>query len=218
LVELIPGTSLPMYGPQNALQPEGRGDVKITGDRMPVSMLEQVDGAPGLSQRELEVLAAALRVYDAKPARMRVEYPRSGAVTDATTGNVIVQLFEVPQGMQGHLAQVTVDIPGSGSINPTAPFASGSAFSFLAKAPSASGNRVSPSAANVTAFRAGMISFAPTSAAGPMIPGQWTFNDSNAPVAFGGEAFFYVLSGGSVAAVVAQSLSIVARINLENKE
>lgn len=218
MVELIPGTSIPITGPSVALQPEGRGDVTIIPERLPVSMIdESVENPVDSHEGQQALLGAALRYFNFASKRLRVEFPRVNVTTDASTGNAAVMLFEVPQGMQAHLASATIDIPGSSSITPGAPLTNAAAFAILAVAPPSTGIN-NPTAAQITAFRRGSVGFSPSAAGGPIIPGQWTYNDSNAPVAFGGQAFWYVVNGGGVAAILGQSLTVSARVNLENRE
>lgn len=218
MVELIPGTSIPITGPGQALQPEGRGDVTIIPDRMPVSMIdESVEQPLDSHEGQQALLGAALRYFNFASKRQRIERPRVAGNTDPTTGNLILQLFEVPQGMQGHLTFCGIDIPGSATISPSAPYSNAASFAFLAVAPPSSGPP-SPTAANMTSLRRGFVSFAPSTPAGPIVPGFWTANDSNAPIAYGGEAFYLGIVGGSVAAITSQAIVAVARINLENRE
>jgi hypothetical protein len=214
MVELIPGTSLPMYAPASTLQPEGRGDVKITPERQPHSLLERIDDPANLTETERIFVQAALRAFDRKPLKTRHVDIATGGVTDATTGNLVVPLYLCPQGSELHITNVTVDAPGSATINPSAPFANAASFMFLAKA----GANAATNSANATTLRPGMVAFAPTSAAGPIIPGQWTFNDSNARIAFGNEQVYFVLIGGSVAAILGVSLRVSFRFNLLSEE
>ncbi len=215
MVELIPGTSLPVYAPGSAYQQEGRGDVRITEDRQPRSLFEKIEQEDGLTAAERGFVAAAIRAYDRRPKKVRHVDATVGGQTNATTGNLVLPLYECPQGSELHVTNVTVDTPGSATITPSAPFANASSWMYL----SAAGASTSPNnLAAVTALRAGMIAFAPTSAAGPIIPGQWTFNDSNARIAFGGEMVYFVLVGGSIAGILGQTLAVSFRFNLLSDE
>jgi hypothetical protein len=135
--------------------------------------------------------------------------------TDATTGNVVIPFFTVPAGFEGHLTSLTVDCPQQSTINPSAPFANSSSWQFVAKLPAGS---TGLSAAQADTLRPGLVAFAPTSAAGPIIPGQWTFNKDQAPVGRGGDVFYYVLHGGSIAAILNLALQVIYRIDLYTYE
>jgi hypothetical protein len=213
-VELIPGTTLPFHTGPGGFQPEGRGEIIPNPEHRSPSLLEKIGSRDDLSATELAFAAAALRAYDHRSSKVRDVYASAGGVTDATTGNIVVPLFEVPAGMFGHVAQVTVDAVSSATITPAAPYANASSWAYIAIAPASS----MPANPAATALRAGMAAFAPSSAAGPIIPGQWTFNDTNAPVAWGGEQVYFVLVGGSVAAVKSLNLQVTYRINLYSRE
>lgn len=207
---LVPDTALPDPAPREALQPEGRGTVELEHRFVPPSLFEKIQSADGVSSTELAVVGAALRAFDRAPQPMRTLYIPSADNADGTTGNLVLQLFEVPAGTEAHLTQLTVDTPQSATINPTAPFASASAWSFIALAPPSSTDNDS----SALALRQGMVGFAPTTAGGPILPGQWTFNDTDAPVGRGGMMFYYVLVGGSVAGLLNLTIKTTARINL----
>ena len=210
MVELIPGTALPLHVGPGGQQGEGRQSIGITRERAPVAMTEG-ENVDGLDPRTLALVERMITRYDAAAKRVtKTIFGSAGGVTDATTGNLVVPLFTTPQGMDGRLTYCTVDAPLSVTINPTAPFASGSAFIYLSISASSSGD----SAANATTYRGGMVAFAPTSAGGPMIPGQWTFNIDQAPVVQGNESIHFICSGGSVAAIKAVTLRVKYRIEL----
>jgi len=209
---LIPYTALPEAGPGQADQPEGRGTVTADRNIVAPSLFEKLATVDGISAAELAVATRALDAYDRAPARVRTFFPVATDITDGTTGNVVLPLFDVPAGMEGRISSLTVDTPASTTITPAAPFANASSWAFIAKAPPTSTD--SDTAALVLSLRQGLVAFAPTSASGPIIPGQWTFTDDQAPVARGGESFYYVLVGGSVAAILALTVRAVARVNL----
>jgi len=210
MVQFIPGTALPT-NVDEAGSGEGRGEPSFLPSRIPgPSLFEKLGDRDDITPSELAVITAALRVYDQRPKKERTVDNTVGARTDATTGNLVVELFSCPQGWEAHIANVTVDAPGSATITPTAPFASGSAWSFISVAPPTTGEPASLA----DALRVGMVTFAPVAAGGPIIPGQWTFNDSNARVAYGGESIFYCLHGGSVAALLNLTLQVGFRLNL----
>lgn len=206
----IDGLPFGSANPDQALQPEGRGTVELTREFVPHSLFERLMSVDGIDDTERAVVAAALRAYDNAPARVRTFFPVTTDQTDATTGNVVLQLFEVPAGMEGRLCSLTIDTPQSATITPAAPFSSASAWAFIAKAPPST----TDNDASALSLRQGLVAFAPVSAAGPILPGQWTFTDDQAPVARGGEMFYYVLIGGSVAAVTSLSVRATARVNL----
>lgn len=208
MVDLIPGTALPLSPPGAAAQPEGRGNVILTPARQPVSMLERLSQRDDISPAELMYLDAAVRRFDRQPPSKRYRFIPSSDTTDASTGNLALQLYEVPQGAECHLASVTVDTPSSATITPAAPYANAASYMFLAKAP--------PSTSDNDAFalslRPGLIAFAPTAAGGPILPGQWTFGEGDAPVGFGGEMFWLVIVGGSQAAILGLTVTAKTKI------
>lgn len=217
-VELIPGTALPMYAPETARQPEGRGGIQLTDARQPPSMIENVpedienvpEDGDEISRAHHQLVQAAIRSFDRAAPRAKTYYPQSSDQTDGTTGNLVLQLFEVPAGMEGRITNVIVDAPDSATINPSAPFANAACWAFIAVGPPTS----TDNDGLADSLRNGMVAFAPTSAAGPILPGQWTFNDPAAPVAYGGEMFYYCVHGGSIAAILNLKLRVRSRINL----
>lgn len=211
-VELIPGTALPVYAPGAAEQPEGRGGIQLRPERQPPSLLERIDDPEGLTPAERMVVAAALRAFENKPKRVKHIDATVGGQTDATTGNLVIPLYQCPAGCELHITNVTVDPSGSATITPSAPYSNAASYMFLSISGSSTGT--GSATATVNALRNGLAAFAPTSAAGPIIPGQWTFNDSNARIAFGGETVYFVFVGGSIAAVLNLALRVSFRFNL----
>lgn len=209
---LVPLTALPETTPGQAMQPEGRGEIVPNQQFAPGTLFQKIVDGDGIDETERAIVGAALHAYDNAPLRARTFQTVAADQTDGTTGNAVLQLFECPAGMEARLTSVTIDAAQSATITPAAPFASASAWSFIAKAPPS--NTDNDTAAQVTALRQGLVTFAPTSAAGPILPGQWTFTDDQAPVARGGEMFFFVLVGGSVAAITNLALRAVSRVNL----
>lgn len=208
-VELIPGTALPMYAPGDTAQTEGRGDVQIRPGRQPVSLLERIAAnGDGVSGAELAHIDAAIRAYNKAVELEAMYFPRQADQTDPTTGNLVLPIFDVPQGMQGHLSMLTVDAPQSATINPSAPFSSSGVYAFIAVAPPTSSDD------DAVSLRSGLVAFAPTASGGPVLPGQWTFNDSNAPIAWGGQTFYYCLVGNSQAALTNIAIQATGRVNL----
>lgn len=206
MVELIEGTALPMYAPGTQRQTEGRSPVQQENQQP--SLFEKIASRDGISPAEQAVVAAALRAYDRAPKRRMTVYPKVSGTTDATTGSIVLELFEVPAGWQAHLTQVTVDCPGSSTITPAAPFASASSWMFLAV------SSRTQRATVPTTIRAGAVAFAPSSAGGAILPGQWTFNDTSSPVGRGGQFFYFALVGGSQAGLTSLQVTANARVNL----
>lgn len=210
-VQLIPGTALPIVTPGMAPQPEGRGDVVIATERQPPSLIDPNAPDPTLlAEGYRQMVDAAIRAYDRAPKRDREYFQGTAGQTDGTTGNLLLELFECPQGKQGRIVLVTVDAPNSATITPSAPLASASIWTFLAVLGTSSGIANTGPAAS----RAGMVAFAPTSAAGPVIPGQWTFNEDEAPIIWGGQMLYFIMVGGSVAAATNLLVECSYRINL----
>lgn len=212
--ELVPGTALPATGPDQTRQPENRGTMIPTpgsdSSTPGVSLFERLTARDDISVSEAHLVGAALRAFDRAPKAEKIIYGSIGDQTDPTTGNLVVLLEQIPQGSHGRITQVTVDAPMSATITPAAPYANALSFAYVAVLPPTSG----VSDATAATSRAGLVAFAPTSAAGPILPGQWTFNEDEAPVAWGGEAVYFVLVGGSVAATLNLFLQVTYRINL----
>ncbi len=209
IATLQPNTSLPATGPGAALQPEGRGTVELERRFVPPATSEPVTLTPD-EQAERQVAETIIRAFDNRPARGRTFQSVSTDVTDGTTGNVVLQLFEVPGGMEGRLTQLLVDVPSIATITPAAPYSNAASWAFIAIAPPST----TDNDASALTLRPGMVAFAPTSAAGPILPGQWTFTDDQAPVARGGEMFYFVLVGGSIAAILSATVRARYRVNL----
>lgn len=211
--ELVPGTSLPMTNPGGE-QHEGRDYININRERAPVSLFQKIEDPAFLTAAERAFAQAAIRAFDTRRRLERTMFIPTAGETDATTGNLVLQLFECPAGLEAQLTSLTVDFPNSSSVTPSAPVANAAIFMFVSVLP-AQTRPNSEATANST--RRGMVTFAPTSAAGPVIPGQWTFGDGSAPIAFGGQAFHFVLVGGSQSAVTGQAVMTRARVNLYSR-
>lgn len=206
--ELIEGTSLPYTVAATTLQPEGRGTPVFAGMHPGgPSMLERI--APVVEPHELAIAAAALRAYDRSPKLERTIFDAANDQTDGTTGNLLLQLFEVPAGSEGRLTNVAIDAPNS-AFSASAPFSSATAWAFLAKGSPTNTDNDSFAAT----LRPGLLAFAPTSVAGPWLPGQWTFTDDQAPVAFGGQMFYLCIIGASVATLLNITVRAAYRVNL----
>lgn len=209
-VELIPGTALPFIAPSMAPQPEGRGGVQLTDERQPPPMVEGSESGDLVPDSYRQIVDAALRAFDRSPKFERTVFDGTAGQTDATTGNLVLELFQIPMGTEGRIVNVTIDLPSSATITPAAPYANAASWCFLASLGSSTGL----GNANPALLRSGMVAFAPTSAAGPILPGQWTFNEDECPVIWGGMMLFFVLVGGSVAAITNQQLEASYRVNL----
>jgi hypothetical protein len=134
------------------------------------------------------------------PYTFRRIFQQTSGQTDPTTGNLVIRLFLCPLGHELEVGSVVVDLPGSATITPSAPFANAASFAFLAVAAGGA------TAASVAQMRAGLVAFAPIVAAGPILPGHWTFDQGTEPIVHGGQELFYVLSGGSIAALLNQQV------------
>lgn len=209
--ELLQGTALPTHPPGEADQTEGRGGLDFNPERAAPSLLERVQNQDNLSPQELRLLLAALLAYDRRPSLDHVVYARAQGESDADTGNCIIGLYPVPAGMRADVTNVTVDAPGS-SLTPSAPGANAASYLFLAAAGATDTN--DNTAARVTQLRAGAVAFAPTAAAGPIIPGQWTFSEKTAPIVWGGQMLYFVLVGGTQAAFQSLRLQVTYRLKL----
>jgi len=206
---LVINTSLPATTPGETAQPEGRGTVELTHAKIPPSLFERLENADGIDPAERALIYTALSAYDRQPAAQRVFFFTVGDQTDATTGNVVIPLFDCPGDSEAMVTQVTVDTPESATINPSAPLANAAVYAFLSIMPSGSYTN-----AQASTMRQGMVAFAPSSAAGPTIPGQWTFGKENAPVFTTGESLFFTLIGGSQASITNQRIRCTVRVNV----
>lgn len=209
MATLIPGTTIP-YDEDYSASGEGRGTLTQTPGRGPKSLFEKIGERDQLAPHELAIAAAALRIYDQSSKKERVVYAQVAGRTDASTGNIVLPMFTVPASWECAITSVFVDAPLSTSITPSAPVASASCWAFVAAIPPTTGL----TAAAVDGLRGSAVTFAPTSAGGPIIPGQWTFNDSNAPIAYGGTQVTYLLHGGNLAALQAITVQVSFRLNL----
>lgn len=212
-VELVPGTTLPIHVGPGGEQVEGRGNVELRPERLAPGLVDKLQNVDGLEPHERMMLELALRNFDRREPYRRTIYAQVAGETDATTGNLVVPLFTVPAGFEGHIANVTADVPDSATINGSAPLANAAIFTFLSIAAAGSFTNAN---ADLARLRRGVVAFGPTSAGGPSLPFTWTFNDSGAPVAFGGEVVYYVLRGGNIAAALSQSVQVSYRINLKS--
>lgn len=213
--QFIPGTAIPLDPPGAAAQTEGRGSVHITRDREPPSLLERIEDPAALTPSERSFVAAALRAYDRTPKLERSVFAKTSAQTDGTTGNVVIPLFEVPQGYEGHLTYVVADAPGTAAITPTAPSANAAIWNYLAILPG-SGGRANADAATSGGTRTGLVDFQPNPAlsTGAALPVRYSYNDSNAPIAWGGQTIWFVFIGGSQAGVKNITVQVSYRVNL----
>lgn len=218
-VEFIPGTALPIGETGAASSGEGRGLPRFREGRGK-SLLEAIGDRDDIPVHELAVLDAALRAYDRMPPAEKPIFQSNSGESDATTGNLVLPLFTVPAGMYGQVTQVVADVPGSASINPSAPLANAAIWAFIASL-SPLGMGGGPGAAllnaNADNYRFGLLDFLPVSAGGPTIPGRWTYGDDNGPIVWGGEQLVYVLHGGSIAAAKSLQVQVTFRINLMSR-
>jgi hypothetical protein len=207
--ELIPGTALPVQAPGSSPQVEGRGTV---GMGAPKSLLQKISEHDQITPSELAYADHALRAFANQPKKQRFYWVTAQASTDATTGNVVIPVFQVPAGFQAGIANVVADAPDQTAITPSAPFANAASWSFVAKQRETS--ITNPAQAVGSGLRRGLVAFAPVTAAGPILPGQWTFGSHNSPLAFGGETIYYVLVGGSQASLTNIVIQVQMRLNL----
>jgi hypothetical protein len=135
-----------------------------------------------------------------------------GGTTDATTGNLMVELYQVPAGWEAYVLYVMIDNTSSSTIIPSATFANSASWSFLVNLPKGDRGLIKNANASTVQVRKGMVAFAPTSAGGPIVPGLWTFSENEAPVLRDEQSLSFSLVGGSVAAITSQSLLIQTRI------
>lgn len=210
--QLVEGVALPVHEPGAAPASEHRGEVALAGEHLAPSLLEKLqDDRDGLTAHERQILAAALRAYDTRKRLAFVKFDQVGGETDGTTGNVVIPFYTAPAGAEAHLTNVFVDAPKSAAITAAAPLANAAIFSTLAIAGSGG---LDANAADADNLRAGGVASLPVAAAGAVVPGQWTWNDSNAPVVWGGETAYYLLHGGSIAAAKSLQLQISFRVNV----
>lgn len=210
--ELIPGTALPLHVGPGGRQPEGRGVTEINPDRQPPGMIDPNAPGPSLSHAELAFVRAAIGAYDRRPRKLKTIYDSSAAQTDGTTGNLVLPLYTSPQGCEAHVTNVYVDAPLSATVNPSAPAANAAIWAFLAIVQGS--GTTGTTNANADTLRRAAVASVPNSAAGPTIPCSFTFTDAPAPTMFGGDSLYFVLHGGSQAAVTSLMVQATYKIEL----
>lgn len=216
-VELIPGTALPIVAPGGTVQTEGRGEIELHPDRGPVSLLEKV--ADRFSPAELAYTQAALRAFDQQAKLERVVFDQATNTTEnSANGNIAIQCYECPAGMEGRISFVTADTPGQSTITPTAPLANAATWCFIAILPASQGRGL-PSNADLTngALRMGLVDFwpDPPSSTGACLPAKFgTYGDDGGPVLYGGDSLWFCLIGGNQANIKGQTVKVNFRVNL----
>lgn len=213
-------------------RPTDRTEIPREPDRPavlhPLAILNKLNKGETLEPHELALLTATFLEQQSQRRQERpyytefaVEESAVSGVTDGTTGNLVLPLYELREGWEGRIVSATIDVPGSSSITPAAPFANAASWIFLAYIPKGQKGDAQPagaSNANATApatrLRQGMVAFAPVSAAGPILPGQWTFNEDQIPVMRNEAILVFVLVGGSIAALQAITIQVAYRVNL----
>lgn len=189
----------------------------------PLTILNKLNRGESLDPHELALLTATFLEQQSQRRQVRPYYTEEaieeGSVSgtcDGTTGNLVLELYTLREGWEGRLASVIVDAPGSASITPSAPYSNAASWLFLAyipkgqKADIANANATTPA----TRLRQGMAAFAPTSSAGPIIPGQWTFNQDQILAMRNEMALVFVLVGGSIAALQNLNVQVSWRVNI----
>jgi hypothetical protein len=215
MVDLLPGTALPLSAGGGGHQTEGRGGIELTPQRAPVSLLERLGARDDISSAELAFVGAAIRGFDHRPRRLKTIFDGATGQTDASTGNLVVPLYQCPAGCEAHVALVVADPTNTAGTTPNAGFANTASWAFLAAAQESTGL----ANANVLSLRPGLFAFAPSPAviaanAAVVLPFEWTFNDSNAPVLQSGDTLWYGLVGGSQATILNITVRLTYRINL----
>jgi hypothetical protein len=216
-VDLIPGTALPLHTGPGGYQTEGRGDVTITPQRHPPALVEGNPVPDEISENQRRLVDAAIRAFDRSPNFERVIADQTVAQSDATTGNLAMELWVCPQGWEADVGFVLADCPNLATVTPTAPFANAASWSYLAILPASTGRGVT-AAADITAgtLRNGLIDFAPKppAAGGPMLPFMFgPYGNDSGPRLQGGDSLWYVQVGGSQANLVAKTIRAAYRIN-----
>lgn len=185
------------------------------------ALVEKLSRGEPLPQHELAYLTALLIERDTSarresPLYTEVRHPPIAPVTlilDGATGNGMALLYSPPKGWEGVPTSVTVDAPGSATITPSAPYANAASWMYLAKMAKGQQNDIANANAANARIRDGACAFAPDSAAGPIIPGQWTYNQHNLPPVMEGEVLVFAIVGGSIAALQGLQLQITVRID-----
>lgn len=127
------------------------------------------------------------------------------ANTDAS-GNLILRLYTCPAGGEVEVTRCDVSLLNTATYNPSAPYAAAGSYMFLSR--DSPGDYTVYSAAEIAALWGAQTAFAPTSSAGPILPGSWTFSDKQAPLYRDGQAVFLVIAGAG--AIATQTV----RVNL----
>lgn len=212
MVDLIPGTTLPIHVGPGGRQSEGRGAVGLTPERQPPSMIDPNAPQPSLGAAELAFVRAAIAAYDRKPRKLKTIYDSASGQTDSTTGNLVLPLFVNPAGCEGHVTNVFADAPLSATVTPSAPLANASIWAFLAIVQGS--GTTGTTAANADTLRRAGVASVPNTAGGVTLPGGFTFTDAPAPTMFGGDALFFVMHGGSIAGALSLLVQVTYKIEL----
>lgn len=128
------------------------------------------------------------------------------ANTDGS-GNLILMLYTCPAGGEVRLTRCDVALQSTTTYNPSAPYAAAGSYMFLAR--NSPAQYTTYTAAEILALWQGQVAFAPTSSAGPILPGSWQYAEKSGPLFRDGQAIFLVINGA--AAIASQALTINLR-------
>lgn len=113
----------------------------------------------------------------------RLISPTVQGQTDASTGNLVLPLYQVPDGFTFKAERVVVE---DATSTPAAPYSSGTAWIALYRANGPS-----------VPFRPGsLLDFGPTTAGGGILPCVFTDGGNSAPLVYGGEWLLVNLVAG----------------------
>lgn len=196
----------PVVIPDN-LEP-GQGPAQVSqGEKGPPLSQPVLDDWFGqLSEHERELVG---RVIQRGQRNLDKDRRSRELVLSANTngsGNCVAALYEVRGGLVGALTRATVALNDTTTYNPSNFFGAAGAYMFLARATAGAAG------AGAAALWRGMVCFGPetSTAASPFLPGQWTFEDSQAPVFKNGETIYLVVVG--TAAIANQTLNVTLKL------
>lgn len=209
----MPGGQIPVHEVPAFIPPDMQPDPSVPNNALPaaptqpespaaydgpltVSWLEQ-----RLGKEQAHGIIARLLRLGSTPKR---ELPRFFDVPGQldATGSAVIKLWDCPQGWYSRLHNILVALgptgTGAGAVNPSAPIGASGVYMYLA-----TGDQ-----GDVNLNWGGVLAFAPTSAAGPIIPGNWTWGTKDGPILWGGQSLFLVVVGNSNASLTTRSLQV----------
>lgn len=215
----MPGIQIPDFVPpgltRGAPAPSSEPNADVLAPTQPPSpapydgpdFISRLESAGVSKDDAIRALVRRINQDRAPKREFEVYNPNIGGLSDAS-GNLVVRLYDVAQGFRLALNNVLVYPSSPTTINPSAPYGAAGAFAFLAIGSAGGGTF----AAQIATLYPGMIAFAPTSAAGPFLPGQWTYGNHDAPKITGGQSLFLCINGAAAIANLGFQIDLGGRL------